>query len=522
MSASPSAATAASPASARGNLIPLLYLGLLGGIQGADPNIASTALLSANTALKMGTLAALAASISTFMLAATVITTGMLADRIGRKKILCLALVTSAVGDVMAAAAPDPGVFLAGRALTGIGLGAVFGASFAYVRLYAGGKGGIAGALGIFSAAASAAALLFTFIGATLVGVDWRVAFLLIPVASLACIPVALVLLPRDTKWTGDAPWDALGQILLGFGVIAMLYGISHAGVEIASPLTIVPIVVGVLLLIGFAAWEHHMGEPGFFPVGVFRHPLFLVAIMAGLIYNLSCGALLLSYSNLFQYEYDLRGLTLSLMQLPNLLAGIFAALVAGRLIGGGKVSRHDAIFIGAVITAAGCILFGATALARPASVLAYIPALIIVGIGPIIPAVPYGGLVLEFADPRHYGAVSSSRTTIGQFFYAIGLAGSTVIIDTLTRGAVQAKLGSSAVVQLDAWSVSGTKPSNPDVLAAASEAFTGSFATMMVILTIIVLVAGVLALALARVARRRAGAPSAGPSPAPGAAATP
>jgi MFS family permease len=503
-------------------MIPLLYLGLLGGIQGADPNIASTALLSASTDLKMGSLAALAASISTFMLAATVITTGMLADRIGRKKILCLALVTSAVGDVLAAAAPDPGVFLAGRALAGIGLGAVYGASFAYVRHYASSKGGIAGALGIFSAAASAAALLFTFVGATLVGVDWRVAFLLIPVASLASIPVALVLLPPDTKWTGDAPWDVLGQLLLGFGVIAMLYGISHAGVEIASALTVGPIVVGVLLLVGFAAWEHHMGEPGFFPVGVFRQPLFLVAIMAGLIYNLSCGALLLSYSNLFQYAYDLRGLTLSLMQLPNLVAGIFAALIAGRLIGGGRLSRHDAIFIGAAITAAGCLLFGATALARPASVLAYVPALIIVGIGPIVPAVPYGGLVLEFADPRHYGAVSSSRTTIGQFFYAIGLAGSTVIIDTLTRGAVQSKLGSSAVVQLDTWSASGTKPSDPGVLAAASEAFTGSFATLMVVLTVIVLVAGVLALALARVARRRAGASSSGPSSAPGAAATP
>ena len=82
--------------SARGPMLPLLFLGLLAAVQGADPNISSSALLTAGKALEMGRLSALAASISTFVLAATVITTGMMADRLGRRKILLAALLLTA------------------------------------------------------------------------------------------------------------------------------------------------------------------------------------------------------------------------------------------------------------------------------------------------------------------------------------------------------------------------------------------------------------------------------------------
>ena len=103
--------TANQTKAAKAGTVGLVFLGLLQAIQAADPNIASTALLSAGTALNMGTLSALAASISTFILAATVITTGMLADRLGRKKVLLAALLISAVGDpITSTSANRPGV----------------------------------------------------------------------------------------------------------------------------------------------------------------------------------------------------------------------------------------------------------------------------------------------------------------------------------------------------------------------------------------------------------------------------
>ena len=485
----PAASKAAKPA-----LVGLVFLGLLQAIQAADPNISSTALLSAGKALDMGTLSALAASISTFVLAASVITTGMLADRLGRRKVLMSALVISAAGDLLAAVAPDTMVYLGGRALAGLGLGAVFGASFAYVKAFASGKGGLPAALGVYMAVGGLFIVVITFVGSSLVGVDWRMAFVVIPVLSLISVPLSLVVLPKDgRRESTTAPWDIVGQLLLALGIIAFLYGVSHATNGIATVLTIVPTLIGIGVLAAFALWERRKGDAGFFPIRLFRNPLFLAAVFAGLVYNLSSGVLLLSFSNLFQYANDLHGLKLSLIQLPYLIAAIVGALVVGRLRGAGRLSVRGTILVGTAITVLGMLLFAATAIARPSNALAFIPALVVVGIGVVIPSIPYGGLILRTADPAHYGAVSSSRTTIGQFWYALGLAGSTVLIDSLTRSAVSSKLGPSAVKELDTWAASGGKPSNPDVLHDAAHAFSSSFAIAMVVFAAIVAIGGII-----------------------------
>jgi len=494
-----SAAAAGAAKPAKGHIVALSFLGLLTAVQASDPNIASSALLSASKELQMGSLAALAASISTFMLAATVITTGMLADRLGRLKVLTAGLILSAIGDVLVAVAPSSSVFLLGRSLAGIGLGAVFGASFAYVKLFSSGKGGLAGALGVYGASGGAFAVVLSFVGATLVGVDWRIAFLVVPVASIISMFVGFVILPKDGKIPkSTTSWDATGQILLGIGVIAFLYGISYVGKGLGDPQAWVPLLIGTVLLIGWYLWERAHPE-AFFPVRLFARPLFIAALLGGLIYNLGSGAMLLSFSTLFQYQLDLSGLGLSLSQLPYLLAAVLGALVTGRLMGAGKLSNGGATMAGGVISAGGLVLFGVTSMSAPDSVIAYLPALIITGIGIIVPSIPYGGLILAEADPEHYGAVSSSRTTIGQFYYAMGLALSTVIIDSITRSRTQEALGGDAAEQIRQFAITGQPPSNPEVLPKAIEALGGAFAVMCFILAAMFVVAGFVALVVLR-----------------------
>jgi hypothetical protein len=135
--------------------------------------------------------------------------------------------------------------------------------------------------------------------------------------------------------------------------------------------------------------------------------------------------------------------------------------------------------------------------------VIAYLPALIITGIGIIVPSIPYGGLILAEASPEYYGAVSSSRTTIGQFYYAMGLALSTVIIDSLTRSRTQEALGGDAAEQIRRFAITGQPPSNPEVLPKAIEALGGAFAVMSFILAAIFLVAGFIALIVLRRAEK-------------------
>ena len=479
-------------------VIALIYLGFLGALQGSDPNIASTALLSAGKDLQFGNLTALAASISTLALAATVISTGMMADRWGRKKVISAAMILAIVGDVVVAISTDPLMYIVGRALAGIALGAVYGSGFAYVKHFAQNtKGGISSALGTFSASIGVFTLLISFVGATMVGVGWREAFLVIPVLNAVALLLGFFILPKDDYVITTQPWDALGQLLLGLAVVFSLYGISHASSGLSSPLTYGPFLVGVLLFVLFYFREKSNSDQRFFPIALLKQPLFLAAIGVGFLYNFSTGSGLLSFSNLFQYQLDLKGLDLSLAQLPYNVVSIPIALIVGALLSKNRLTRQMSAFLGAIISAIGATLFAVTAISSPTSIWSYIPALIVLGAGAAIPAVAYGGMILEEADAKHYGVVSSSRTTIGQFWYALALASSTIIIDAITRTHVMNKLGSSAEQQLDSFAASGAKPTDSSVLPAAVEGFAQGFAAFMIIFAVLMVVVGIIVLIL-------------------------
>ncbi len=477
-------------------IVLVIYLGVLGGTEMADPNINATALLRAAKALDLGHLAALAASISSLMLAGTVVATGTLADRLGRKKVLAVGLIAVAIGDILVMLASDSAMFMVGRVIAGIGMGAVFGAAFAYVKLVATGKGGLAAAVGTFMAVGAVAAVTMTFAGGVLAGIEWRVAYLLVPVVSLIALVVGMIILPGDD--TADRPagsWDLLGQVMLGLGVIGVLFGVAHIPAGFGAPLTLAPLVAGAILLIGFVAWERHCGERAFYPSDLFTNPVFIAAILIGLVFHLSYGAALLSFTGLFQITLGLTDTALALGQLPFLVAGIIAAFVFAKVWGDSALVRRGAMAIGT-----GSVVLGFAALAIPAwggshSYWSYVIGMILIGGGSMIASIPFGSMFLDLADTRHLGPVAASRTTVGQSWLALGLAGSTVIIDGLTRHEVRSQLGAPAAGEFEEWAVSeGKVPAPAQVLDVVGTVYPSAFAWGMAIVGAVCLAAGVAA----------------------------
>ena len=148
--------------------------------------------------------------------------------------------------------------------------------------------------------------------------------------------------------------------------------------------------------------------------------------------------------------------------------------------------------------------MFAITALGAPKSVMDYIPALIVLGAGAAIPAVAYGGMILEEADAKHYGVVSSSRTTIGQFWYALGLSISTVIVDSMARSHVFNKLGQTAETQLDTWYASGGTPSDSSLLPTALEGFVQGFTLLMIVFAVLMVLVSIFVLILGNISDRQ------------------
>ncbi|TKV60365.1 MFS transporter [Nakamurella flava] len=489
-------------AATRGPVAGLALLGVMAGAQGADPNVASTALVGAGRGLGMsGDLLALAASISTLVLSATVISTGLLADRLGRRGVLMAALVLAAVGDLLVAGAPASPLYLLGRALAGIGFGAVFGAAFAYIRAITP-PDRIAGAMGVFGAVSGGTALVLTFLGGALASVHWRLAFVVLPVVALLCVPAVRALLPAQEP-RPDGPTDYPGQVLLALGVVGVLYGFSHAASGLTSPATLGPLLGGFALLAAFA-WRERASGAGedrrFFPVELFRRPVFLAAVCAGFVYNFGTAVGFLQLTNLWQYVTGLSTLSVSLWQLPFLVSGIAAAVVVGRAMTRG-LAAAAVVGIGTLTSAVGFVLLAV--LHSSTSLWGFLPGSILLGGGVIIASLPYGTLIISQADARYFGPVTSARTTIGQFYYAAGLALSTVLIDRLTTGGVVRRLTEAGVPPtqtgqgldaVTAFAAAGTQPDTAlgqPALGAATGSYASGFVVTMLVCAVLALVVG-------------------------------
>jgi len=477
------------------------FLGILGAIQGSAPNVNSTALVSVRKALDLtGGGFAFAASAQTIAIAATVITTGLLAERLGRRRVLMVALLVGAAGSLITAASTSSIIFFIGQLITGVGMGAVYGSAFGFIQAVAK-QGKLAAALGLFGATVGLTTVFISFGGAVLIGVNWRFGYVLFVALSVLAFLLTPIILPTVTKIKTKS-LDLFGQLVLGVGIIAFLYGVSQLGVSLTAPGTTVPLAVGFVLLAGFFIFEAK-SKGAFYPVRLFRTPVFLAAVFAGFIYNFGTAVVFLQTTNLWQYVTDVPTSEIALWQLPLTAAGIVGAIVTGRLMSKG-LSDRAALLSGAVIAVTGFVILALVSSQK--SFLAFLPGTVLAGAGLVIVSVPFGHMIINSAPPAQFGPVTSSRTTIGQFFYSIGLALATVMVNRLTVGGVTEKLTSAgvqpdtigtAVTSLNQYVRTGDDPTTKlgkEALADAVVSYGGAFSTVMLVAAALMLIAALVA----------------------------
>ncbi|MEB3350685.1 MAG: MFS transporter, partial [Cyanobacteriota bacterium] len=106
------------------------------------------------------------------------------------------ALLLSITGDGIALAAPNAGLFLLGRAVVGIGVGAVLALTFAAVRFVS--RTELLGkALGVWNLLIIAGCIGGSLLGGVLADSSWRLALGLVPLIALLCLPLVPRLLPE-------------------------------------------------------------------------------------------------------------------------------------------------------------------------------------------------------------------------------------------------------------------------------------------------------------------------------------
>src|SRR5215475_9854374 len=190
------------------------------------------------------------------VLAAAMLPAGLLGDRLGRKKVLLVALILFGAASVACAYAAGTGELIAARAALGVGAAAIFPLSLSVIPvLFAPEERQKAIAL-------MASATFISFPIGPIVGgylLDhfwWGSVFLInVPVVVLAVIAVA-VLLPESRS--AERPRiDAVGVILSSAGLAALTFGFIKAGQDgWSDSIAVGTIAAGVAVLAILVAWE--------------------------------------------------------------------------------------------------------------------------------------------------------------------------------------------------------------------------------------------------------------------------
>ena len=469
-----------------------------------DPAIHNIAVVGAGNALQMtGTERSLAASIGTLCIAATILATGSLGDRWGRKKVMLLGLLVTLAGGVVTALAPSPALFALGRALSGVGFAASFGLSFALLRTIAGSPQELARMVAKWLALQTFAIVILCVAGGYLAGISWRAAYLVGPLVGVLALVWSFKAVP-EAKDPDAGRFDGLGLVLVALGLVSALYAVSNAASSgWDSARVLLPLAAGLALLAAFGLWEWRSATPAF-PIRSFTDPELMVGAMSGIAFNIGNAVVAIQLSLLWQYVYRYEPIEVSLGQLPFIVACIGAASWAGSLVAKG-VSMRLLVPAGLLAMAAALAAMGFAGPSTPYWM--FVVPLLVAGTGLMLTQTPTANVFVAKPPPALVGAVGSSRTAFGQFGFAFGLALSSSLIYGMFNPLLRQRLAEAgatpgeqaqAIGILQAYVQTGNTDRFDakmvhDVVASGIEAYLASYRITMLIMAALIAVVAML-----------------------------
>jgi EmrB/QacA subfamily drug resistance transporter len=432
-------------------------------------------------------------------LAAFVLTSGSLADRLGRKRVFVAGVGIFTVASLFCGLAGSPTVLNLSRALQGVGGAAMFAVSLALLaQEWRGAERAIATA--IYGATIGVAVALGPLVGGALTqAIGWQsIFFLNIPV-GIAAIAVTVLKVAesrdetaRGVDWGGTVTFSAANALL----VLALLRGNDDGW---TSGVILALLAAAILLFSAFIAIELRVTQP-MLPLNLFRSPAFTGAQVTAFALSGSMFALFL-YITLYMQEIEhLSPLEAGLRYLPFTVGSFFVA--GGTASLEGKVPPRVLLAGGLAITGLGLILMSS---AKPDdSWTVLLPGFIVGGLGVGLVNPVLANVALSTVPERMSGVASGINDTFRQVAIASGTAGLGALFLALSKQRIQDLLpgvsGHRARGLAEAVS-SGSLPSSvpPSVAHAAREGFTHGFSVILLVGSALALVGAVLAFLLVR-----------------------
>ena len=381
-------------------------------------------------------------SLYAVLLAALLLSTGKLSDRLGRKLLFLIGIVVFVGGSVLAAMADAAGPLIAARAVQAVGAAFIMPSTLSTVNATFRGKYRAA-AFGVWGAVISGAAAVGPLAGGALTQwASWHWIFLVnIPIGALVFI--AALFTVRETKSGTDRPgMDVDGALLSAIGFGALVFAVIEgpnlgwwkpkADLTVfgwkwseSAPVSAVPVAfaLAAVALTLFVFWERHrerVQRSAILDLGLFKFGTFSWG-------NLTAAMVAVGE---FTIVFVLPLYLVNALGLDVMGAGLVLAGMAVGAFMSGAAARHVAAKFGApgtVLIGLGLEVLGVAGVAlvlRPDSSGWVVAApLVIYGLGLGLASAQLTGTVLRDVPVEVSGQGSATQSTVRQIGSALGTA---------------------------------------------------------------------------------------------------
>ncbi len=354
----------------------------------------------------------------TLTFAVLLLSAAALGERFGRRRIFVLGIAVFTVASAVAALAPSITVLIMARAIQGAGGAMIMPLSLTLLSAAVPPQRRNA-ALGIWGAIGGAAVAIGPLVGGAITsGWSWQYIFWLNVPIGLVLVPLAWWKLSESRG--ARARLDLVGVAVVSTGLLGVVLGLvegnSHGW---TSTLVLTSFVVGVLALVGFAAWELRSDHP-MLDIRLFRDRGFTSVNVTAMLFSFGMFGAIFFLVQFLQTVQGLSPLAAGVRVLPWTAMPVLLAPLVGQLAErwGGK----PLVVTGLSLQAIG-LAWLATVTTPTTPYADLVAPFVVCGVGMTLFFIPLASLVLGAVPRALEGVASGANAAFRELGGVLGIA---------------------------------------------------------------------------------------------------
>lgn len=352
-------------------------------------------------------------SFATFMLMAVA-----LGDRYGRRTVFVIGIALFTASSALSALSTEPWMLIVTRAVQGVGAAALMPLSLTLL------VGSVSArlrplAIGIWGGISGLGVALGPLIGGAIVeGWNWQAIFWINVPVGIACVPLVLLALPNSFGARLRA--DVVGLVLVGVGVLGLVYGIIRGNDAGWGSLEVVgSLAGGAVLVLAFIAWEAHTPSP-LLPLRLFRDRSFGIANIVGIAFSFGIFGSIFILIQFLQIVQGHSPLQAGIMTMPWTLAPMVIAPLAGLVAP--RVGTRTLIVAGLLLQSIAIFWLGGV-MSADVQYAALLGPFLFAGVGMGLVFAPSSTAVLANIVDADRAKASGTNSTLREIGVALGIA---------------------------------------------------------------------------------------------------